>query len=152
MDNPLTKVIIEPGETCGICLEELADVDNVIKLKCSHIYCYDCILDSYSTHHKSHQKKKQRECPYCRKNGGYLPLPENTAPLKNIHEEYVIHNLPSLPLYYGISHYKKAVLVAIAKKLSISITKPNMKKKLKKDLYDDIKNLYTSNSSILDSY
>ena len=144
------KIIKNDGDNmCGICLDDFScksDSDVIVTLKCKHRYCYECIYDSYL------KNKEKRQCPYCRKKGGYLPLPEKTAPIKNIHEEYVIHNLPSLPLHYGVSHYKKAVLVAIAKKLSISITKPNMKKKLKKDLYDNIKNLYTSNSSILNTY
>jgi len=148
----MSKVIIDEGETCGICLEDLIDVDNVIQLKCSHKYCYECIFNSYYTPYKSFNKKKHRECPYCRKNGGYLPLPENTLPFKDIHKEYLLHNLPKLPFWRGISYYKKDILLAIAKKVGISTTKENNKIKLKKELYNDIKTAYTTNPSILNTY
>lgn len=83
--------------TCNICMERLEG--NIIKLKCGHVYHYDCIFNSYynTTHKKwtysfyqtnNLSQNKPRECPYCRKDGGYIPLKPNTIPLEKIHKEY----------------------------------------------------------------
>ena len=117
-------------EMCGICLDDLLPENNIITLKCNHKYCYECIYQSYL------KNKIKLQCPYCRKNGGYLPLPPSTIPKKNIHKEYSTY---LLPLTYSVSHYKKTQLVEIAEKLGISLYDDNYKKKLKLDLYHEIK-------------
>lgn len=74
---------------CAICYEKMNE--NQITLKCKHTFHYDCILNSYKHCIKNlHISliKKPRLCPYCRNNGGYLPLRENTYPFKGIHLEY----------------------------------------------------------------
>ena len=147
------KIIKNDGDNmCGICLDDFScksDSDVIVTLKCKHRYCYECIYDSYL------KNKEKRQCPYCRKKGGYLPLPESTTPTKFIHKEYVNSKLPSLPLVYCISHYKKAEFIAIAKKLGIPLSTPttgvpygNSKIKLKAELYHDIKIAYNKDNTI----
>ena len=71
---------------CPICYDILDDSDEslnkTVKLKCGHEFHYNCILSSYKT------DKMARVCPFCRMDGGYLKLEENTFPLKHIHIEY----------------------------------------------------------------
>ena len=71
---------------CPICYDLLDDSDKSlnkpIKLKCGHKFHYDCIMTSYKT------EKMARICPFCRMDGGYLKLKENTFPIKHIHYEY----------------------------------------------------------------
>jgi hypothetical protein len=64
---------------CPICYDKLDD--NIIKLRCGHIFHYECILHQYRTTNK-------RICPYCRCYGGYIELKNGVFPLKNIHKEY----------------------------------------------------------------
>lgn len=130
---------------CGICLEEFnckTDSDIIVTLKCKHRYCYECICDSYL------KSKEKRQCPYCRKMGGFLPLPESATPLKFIHEEYVIPKLSKLPLIYSLSHYYKSDLIVIAKQLGIPLFNDKYKKKLKEELYHDINIAYNKDNII----
>ena len=74
-------------DLCGICSEKMTDVT----LKCKHSYCYECIYDWAKLSAKATSYsygRKHRECPYCRLDGGWLPLKEGYTPLKNIHKEY----------------------------------------------------------------
>ena len=73
---------LKPENFCNICYCE-HDSSSVV-LKCNHKYHYECILHSY----KINNTKKKRACPYCRSDGGYLPLLKDTKPEKNIHREY----------------------------------------------------------------
>ena len=66
---------------CLVCMDELDD--NYIKLDCNHKFHYDCIFQSYNM-----ITNKRRECPYCRMDGGYLPLKEGEKPIRFIHKEY----------------------------------------------------------------
>ncbi|MAE86720.1 MAG: hypothetical protein CMB80_28555 [Flammeovirgaceae bacterium] len=132
-------------EFCGICLDEFEN--KPITLKCKHKYCYECILQSYMNN-----INKKRECPYCRSQGGYLPLPPDTKPIKYIHIEYILMNLPHLPLHLGINSYQKNILTEVAKKLGISIHRNNGRIKLKRQLYEDIKTHYTENPEIIEQY
>lgn len=82
--------------TCEICFETLhpgsVGVDGFnecIKLPCNHVFCYDCLLQSYKGENCSYYSKPNyRMCPYCRAKTPYLPLKPNTKPLKGIHREY----------------------------------------------------------------
>jgi len=81
-----TAECADSGE-CAICYENLDETK--ITLKCKHIFHYDCILNAYKhSIIKPATINKFRKCPYCRTNGGYLPLKENTYPFKGIHLEY----------------------------------------------------------------
>ena len=71
---------------CKVCYDNIED-GNYIELKCSHAYHSDCILMSYQM-----KTDRFRECPYCRKDGGYLPLLDGQTPIKNIHREWLIEN------------------------------------------------------------
>ena len=128
LNNVVNPVENDDGDNmCGICLEDFnckLESDIIVTLKCKHRYCYECICNSYL------KSKEKRQCPYCRKKGGYLPLPESATPIKFIHKEYVSSKLPPLPLMYCLSHYKKTEFVAIAKKLGIPLFNNNNKKKL----------------------
>jgi hypothetical protein len=66
------------------------DLNNttVIQLECGHQFHYNCILTSFKSILKISNSKKVRHCPFCRSNGGYLPLELKTFPIKNIHKEY----------------------------------------------------------------
>lgn len=71
-----------PDKFCNICFCEHDSTS--IKLKCGHLYHYECIKISY----KMNVTKFPRGCPYCREDGGFLPLLENIKPEKGIHREY----------------------------------------------------------------
>ena len=81
---------------CPICYVKLDETE--IKLKCGHKFHYNCILNSYKISTIKNYIKLFRKCPYCRNNGGFLPLRENSYPYKNIHvehyeiEQYLIRN------------------------------------------------------------
>lgn len=78
----------ETTPECAICYEKLDD--SAIKLKCGHTFHYNCIFNSYkmATIKNKNNIKLFRKCPYCRNNGGFLPLSKNIYPYKNIHIEY----------------------------------------------------------------
>ena len=82
---------------CNICMERLEN--DVVTLKCGHRFHYKCIFNSfYNITNKKWtmsfyqcnnlSQNKARECPYCRKDGGFLPLKANTIPVEKIHREY----------------------------------------------------------------
>ena len=74
----------DPDNFCNICYEK--HNSNSIKIKCGHKYHYECIKDSYKVKHSSINKKKSlRKCPYCRQDGGYLPLLEGYQIDTDIH-------------------------------------------------------------------
>ena len=72
-------------EECAICYEKMDDSE--IKLICGHKYHYNCILNSYKSDSLKNIRNS-RKCPYCRNNGGFLPLIKNVYPCKGIHIEY----------------------------------------------------------------
>lgn len=53
---------------CNICGDILET--NIVKIKCGHIFHYECIKMSY-------KYSNYTECPYCRQNGGKLIDPIN---------------------------------------------------------------------------
>jgi len=71
------------GGNCYICCCEL-DIgeETLIKTNCNHYFHYECLFDTFK--HCS----KSRECPYCRKKTGYIPLIFGQCPIKKIHKEY----------------------------------------------------------------
>ena len=72
---------------CSVCYDMIEENEQGIRLKCGHTYHYDCILLSYQM-----KTDKKRECPYCREDGGYLPLLDNQKPIKDIHKEWLVEN------------------------------------------------------------
>lgn len=61
---------------CGICSIKLIPEDTV-RLDCHHEYHYECIYNWYKKtiqNTSCSSSSKRRECPYCRKPGGYLPI------------------------------------------------------------------------------
>ena len=75
---------------CPICFSDIKP-ENKVKLKCGHCFNYDCILVTYQNEiRKSNRyyKGKKRNCPYCRGDGGYLPLRPGMLPIQYIHKEY----------------------------------------------------------------
>lgn len=82
-------------EECTICGDNLSN-ENITTLQCGHKYHTDCIIHwfkSLGTLSKTSYKNysKPRQCPYCRKDGGWLTLKEDEKPIKGIHKEYEIH-------------------------------------------------------------
>ena len=83
---------------CYICsIIFNANSTELVKLKCSHSYCHECIMDWYiqcekNQGYKNYGKHSKHECPYCRQDGGFLPLLPNETPIKNIHVEYIHKN------------------------------------------------------------
>ena len=78
---------INDNNLCNICSQPLLP-DDTIKLQCHHEYHYECIKAWYKkTMENVHgsASSKSRECPYCRKSGGYLPLREGDQYMKDIH-------------------------------------------------------------------
>jgi hypothetical protein len=73
---------------CYICYDKLENSD-VIELKCGHKFHYDCIFLSYKTNLvPSFSTNRKRECPYCRNDGGYLPLKIGYMPQRDINLRY----------------------------------------------------------------
>lgn len=71
----------EVENNCLVCHDKIKEEDKVV-LKCGHKYHYNCIFMTF----KSNNNK--RECPYCRKDGGYLKLKDGMIPFLNIHREF----------------------------------------------------------------
>tara|TARA_B100000795_G_C22648934_1_gene379516 strand:+ start:162 stop:605 length:444 start_codon:yes stop_codon:yes gene_type:complete len=89
---PITPKIITPKiitelkekiDKCNICCSKMITGETIVKLLCKHYYHYECILENYRN-----STTMVRECPYCRSNGGWLPLLQNTKPELHIHQEY----------------------------------------------------------------
>jgi hypothetical protein len=76
------------NDICGIC-KNMCIIPTIIK--CKHIYCYLCIKEWYITinNFSNNYHLYRRECPYCREDGGYIPLQENELPIYNIHVEAI---------------------------------------------------------------
>ena len=83
-------------EKCLVCFETFVETPDeiAVQLNCTHCFHYDCIMESYKM-----KTDRIRECPYCRKSGGYLPLLKGEVPLKNIHKEYKLQM--EYNKYYG---------------------------------------------------
>jgi len=79
-------------ETCSICYCNL-DKDNKIKLKCNHIYCYDCIYNWFKKTLNPLLNTKStiniRECPYCRTLCFILPCKEGYKLIYNVNTLYI---------------------------------------------------------------
>jgi hypothetical protein len=82
---------MEDEKICPICYDDLDSKKDIVKLLCGHKFHYECILLIYKNAKLSymHNKKKIRRCPFCRMDGGYLPLILPQVPLNGIHVEYV---------------------------------------------------------------
>ena len=75
---------------CPICFSDIKP-ENKVKLKCGHCFNYSCILLTYQNEIRKasrYYKGKKRICPYCRSDGGYLPLKPGMLPIQYIHKEY----------------------------------------------------------------
>ena len=89
---------------CAICYDEMNlrddniyhdDFDKksindstIIKLTCGHQFHYKCIMMTFNCALKKYNNSKARRCPFCRTNGGHLPLKAKTFPVKHIHKEF----------------------------------------------------------------
>ena len=72
---------------CSVCYDEMgSDNRPIVELACGHKFHSECILKVFKN------LKGKRQCPYCRSDGGYLPLPPGMAPIKFIHAEYYQSN------------------------------------------------------------
>ena len=85
----------EECEECDICGDNLDNGKDVHILKCKHKFHLDCIYKQYMFS----QSNKKRECPYCRKDGGFLPLKNidgrQSIPLRHINKEFIIYKKKS---------------------------------------------------------
>jgi len=89
----------DDSNLCLICYDEYKINKNVndntkcVTLKCGHKFHYECIYMTYKS------LKGQRTCPYCRKDGGFLPLIPGQMPQQYIHSEYIkLKENPNQPL------------------------------------------------------
>ena len=89
---------------CAICYDEMnlrddniyhEDFDKknlnektIIELECGHRFHYKCIMMTFKCALKKYNSSKTRRCPFCRSNGGHLPLENKTFPIKHIHKEF----------------------------------------------------------------
>lgn len=97
-ENNESDISINDDNICRMCYDILTPDDNISLLTCGHKFHYDCILMTYKT------LKGKRQCPYCRKDGGYLDLYPGKAPTKYIHKEYSEYkngNLDSIKFIEG---------------------------------------------------
>ena len=97
-ENNDSKISNNDENICKICYDILTPEDNISLLKCKHKFHYECILMTYKT------LKGKRQCPYCRKDGGFLDLCPGKAPVKYIHKEYSDYkngNLDSIKFIEG---------------------------------------------------
>lgn len=97
-ENNDSEISNNDENICKICYDTLKPQDNISLLKCKHKFHYECILMTYKT------LKGKRQCPYCRKDGGYLDLYPGKAPTKYIHKEYSDYkngNLDSIKFIEG---------------------------------------------------
>ena len=59
--------------------------NNVVQLKCGHIFLYESILESYKiTNNKGRNYLSKQLCPYCLQKGGLLPIKENIQYIKGV--------------------------------------------------------------------
>lgn len=84
--SPEINIQNEEEEKCFICYENLDDTATV--LKCGHKFHYNCIFLTYKSNIKQNYQFNGRECPYCRRDGGYLNLKVGYLPTKNINSEF----------------------------------------------------------------
>lgn len=85
LTNEFEKIKNMPNKNkCNICFMNI-DPYNITTLKCSHEFHYSCIKDWYKVTLSHRPNTIPRECPYCRKPGGYLPLREGDIYDKSIH-------------------------------------------------------------------
>ncbi len=77
--------------TCNICLEDINDLSTKIVLKCNdkHIFCYKCIFEWYD---KIKNNDNSCSCPFCRQNGGFLPLIGEGEEIAGIHKQNEYNN------------------------------------------------------------
>lgn len=83
----LEKIVKEKENSCTICSCGMEDND-ITQLKCGHKYHYDCIKMWYKSiagNNYNSGTVAYRTCPYCRQDGGYLPLKEGDIWQKNVH-------------------------------------------------------------------
>jgi hypothetical protein len=96
IDNSMNKAVvvdihnIEEHSTCLISYEifktDTIDKNPIIELVCGHRFYYDNILMSYLTS----SIYAKRVCPYCRRNGGYLPYIKDTY-IKRVHSSRTLY-------------------------------------------------------------
>ena len=60
-------------EECSICGLDL-DEKYTHKLKCNHVFHYDCLLKTFLSQPNGFVKTKGNTCPYCRVKVDYLPI------------------------------------------------------------------------------
>lgn len=95
---------ISTDNCCLICQMEMTD-NNRIKIECNHEFHYECIKKWYiKTFQRGIAKTIKRECPYCRKSGGFLPYKEGEIFDKRIHN---IENISKNNIYIRCKAIKK---------------------------------------------
>lgn len=89
IDDNLKK-IKKKKVKCGMCMEKIKK--NIPKrvLKCTHTFHYECIKSWYIQLNKNNGMGKhiRRECPYCRKDGGYIKPEKGDKWIRNVHSYY----------------------------------------------------------------
>ena len=68
---------------CRICGDEFNSPTDKEKLRCGHIFHYDCLMIVF-------QSSNGRKCPYCRKQHGFLRLKDGIKPCLTIHKEAIV--------------------------------------------------------------
>lgn len=75
---------------CPICYDSLESQENIVELCCGHKFHYNCVLMVFKNNTRQYQynTSKIRKCPFCRMDGGFLPLIYPQVPLQFIHLKY----------------------------------------------------------------
>ena len=89
---------------CMICFDNLQNYDssNIIILDCKHVFCYECLLESYKGVKCNHYNVSHRICPYCRKKTTLLPIKEGIQPIKGIHYHNKCNITSTLKICNGV--------------------------------------------------
>jgi len=102
-------------EDCGICGCNLNDKFPHI-LKCNHTFHYECLMKSFQNAAgvggSSKYKKACNHCPYCRKNGDYLPLVNGIKKvIPNVHCMNTTKSIQDKKLILKNDYSKKCVFI-----------------------------------------
>jgi len=111
--NPCT--INYNNSECCICLEIIKT--NLARLKCDHLFHYECIFSWYSRLvNNNNNSTEYHKCPMCNQDGGLLPIIDGQEPIENITE--LLPNCKAVPIKLPIIYQFRQCKALIKSKKS----------------------------------